>query len=265
MFLLDAKQSNTSIPYGGRGVSSHPEEVSFESGSMVRSPHISKKKNSKDIAEKSQEGKFKRNDSSNEVRSLQFDPLEGSSSHNLPSERLSNKGVSKKSKKSDLLQICVDEIYKPVFCNETKPNQTKPNQTKPNQTKRNKNKANPTKLVPKQLPGQTPPKTFEQLLEDSLYELNKSQIHLDKPTIKNISNSFNLHMGKIVSLFYKENALLMKKVSSQLNLYIKTFIYKYSKTGLIGLDKPAKQIYKELSKSTDEYITTIESEDENKE
>ena len=134
MFLLDAKQCNTSIPYGGRGVSSHPEEVSFESGSMVRSPHISKKKNSKDIAEKSQEGKFKRNDSSNEVRSLQFDPLEGSSSHNLPSERLSNKGVSKKSKKSDLLQICVDEIYKPVFCNETKPNQTKLNETKTKQT-----------------------------------------------------------------------------------------------------------------------------------
>ena len=136
-------------------------------------------------------GNLKKNDTNDEARSLQFeeDLLEGCSSHNLPSERLS-KGIPKKSNKSDLIQICVNEIYKPVFSNQTKQNKTKPN---------------PTKVVLKQLPSQTPQKTFEQLLEDTLYELNKSQTNLDKATIKNISNSFNLHMGKIVSLFYKEN------------------------------------------------------------
>ena len=72
-------------------------------------------------------------------------------------------------------------------------------------------------------------------------------------------------MGKIVSLFHKENQNLMKKVSSQLNLYIKTFIYKYAKTELISLDKPTKEIYKQLTKSTDEYITTIEKPNEENE
>ena len=184
-----------------------------------------------------------------------FDPLEGSSKHNLPSER-SSKGVSKKSKKKrDVLAICMDEFYKPVNSNQSKPKKTKQNKTKPK----------PTKMTLKQLPSQTPPKTFENLMEDSLLDLNKSQNSLDKSTIKNITNSFNTHMGKIVSLFHKENQNLMKKVSSQLNLYIKTFIYKYAKTELISLDKPTKEIYKELTKSTDEYITTIEKSNEENE
>ena len=166
------------------------------------------------------------------------------------------RGYQKRVKKrGDLLEICMDEFYKPVNPNQSKPKKTKPNQTKPK----------PTKMTLKQLPSQTPPKTFENLMEDSLLDLNKSQNSLDKSTIKNITNSFNTHMGKIVSLFHKENQNLMKKVSSQLNLYIQTIIYKYAKTELISLDKPTKEIYKQLTKSTDEYITTIEKPNEENE
>ena len=99
-----------------------------EETSMVRSPHNKKKKNSINDEESTQEGKFIKNDTNDEARFLQFDeedPLKGCSSHNLPSERLS-KGISKKSKKSYLLQICMKEIYKPVFPNQTKRNQTQP-------------------------------------------------------------------------------------------------------------------------------------------
>ena len=110
IFLLDAKQCNISNPYGGRGTSSHPEQESFEMGSsrnngegtsMVRNPHNKKKKNSINDEESTQEGKFKKNETNDEVRSFQFeeDPLKGCSSHNLPSERLS-KGIPKKSKKA---------------------------------------------------------------------------------------------------------------------------------------------------------------------
>ena len=79
-----------------------------------------------------------------------FDPLKGASKHNLPYER-SSKGVSKKSKKKrDVLAICMDEFYKPVNSNQSKPKKTTQNQTKPK----------PTKMTLKQLPSQTPPKNI---------------------------------------------------------------------------------------------------------
>ena len=58
----------------------------------------------------------------------------------------------------------MDEFYKPVNSNQSKPKKTKQNKTKPK----------PTKMTLKQLPSQTPQKTFENLLEDSLLDLNKS-------------------------------------------------------------------------------------------
>ena len=48
----------------------------------------------------------------------------------------------------------MDEFYKPVNSNQSKPKKTKQNKTKPK----------PTKMTLKQLPSQTPQKTFENLL-----------------------------------------------------------------------------------------------------